>query len=282
MEKYPLLLSACQKDIIWGGVKLKQKYGKNSSAENIAESWELTIRPDGMNTILNGIYSGMKLCDYLGLKSDSEGNYDFPLLIKFIDAASDLSVQVHPQKTELWYIIEADDNAKLIMGCKENFCEENFRNSIKENKLGDLLNSIEVCAGEFYMIPSGLIHAIGAGILLAEIQQNSNVTYRVYDWGRGREIHTEAAIDTIKKLNVNGIFKNITECEYFNVVKYEISKTITLPPKTSFYHILCVGGEGFIENEVCNPGNSYFIPDSYGPLKITSDKKMTLIISYPK
>ncbi len=260
MKKYPMKLEPVLRDTIWGGNRLRE-YGIESDADRIAEAWMLTVRPDGMNTVLNGEYKGMKLCDVLKTPVNSDGEYDFPLLVKFIDARQDLSVQVHPAKTELWYIIEADEGAKLVYGLKDDFDEESFRRAIAEGRLDSLLHTVEVHAGEYYLLPSGQIHAICAGILIAEFQQNSNVTYRVWDYNRGREIHTEAAIETMKKLGVNGDFSGMCESDYFKVEKYEIKGSfVTDRNGAAFTGVLVIDGEGSICGEPFKKGDSFMIP----------------------
>ena len=213
MQVYPLKLKPAVKEIIWGGDKLKTAYGKEAPFDKLAESWELTVRPDGMNVIENGEYAGMTLGEYIEKAGNSviAAGYDadrFPLLIKFIDARDRLSIQVHPSddyalaneneygKTEVWYIVEADEGAELVFGLSRDYTKEAFDKAVAENTVETLLNRVKVHAGEVYFIPSGLVHAIGAGILICEIQQNSNVTYRVYDYGRlGKDVPPGWVID---------------------------------------------------------------------------------------
>jgi mannose-6-phosphate isomerase len=281
MKKYPLRLKPVLKDAIWGGDTLIMKYGKMSDINRLAESWELTLHAEGMSIIENGEYAGMTLAQYLGIERGGDGQYDFPLLVKFIDARNKLSVQVHPNKTELWYIAEAAEGAQLVYGLKNDFNETSFRAAVSEGKLKSLLRYIDIHAGEFYLLPSGLVHAIGDGILIAEFQQNSNITYRVYDYNRGREIHTEAAIDTIKRLNENGNYSGMTECEYFKVEKKFIQNE-AINIKDTFAHILCLDGSGIIGNEPVSKGISYFIPQDSGDINIKSKDGITVIITVPK
>jgi mannose-6-phosphate isomerase len=282
MNKYPLKLKSVFKDAIWGGDTLIMKYGKKCDINRLAESWELTLHAEGMSIIENGEYTGMTLAEYLGIECDSDGHYDFPLLIKYIDARKDLSVQVHPNKTELWYIVEAAEGAQLVYGLKNDFNETSFRAAINEGKLEELLYYIDIHAGEFYLLPSGLIHAIGGGILIAEFQQNSNITYRVYDYNRGRELHTESAIDTIKKLNENGNYSGMTECEYFKIEKKLIKGETVIEAANTFAHILCIDGSGIIGDEPAVKGSSYFIPQGCGDINIKSEDGITIIVTVPK
>ena len=199
------------KDNIWGGVKLKEKYGKQTDKDPVAESWELSFHKDGPTRLANGKTLQEEVtAKELGRNCD--GFPFFPMLVKLIDAKQDLSVQVHPSdayalehensfgKTEMWYIVEAEKGAGIYLGFKKDVTQEEYETAIKENTLTDLLNFFEVKAGDCYFIPSGTIHAIATGCLICEIQQNSNLTYRVYDYGRRdkngnlRELHVEKAL----------------------------------------------------------------------------------------
>lgn len=282
MNKYPLKLKPVSKNALWGGDTLIKQYGKTSDADTLAESWELTLHAEGMSVIENGEYAGMPLAEYLGIEKDKDGFYDFPLIVKFIDAKEKLSVQVHPNKTELWYIAEASEGARLIYGLKNDFNEEKFRNALNEGKAEELLRIIDVHAGEFYLLPTGLIHAIGGGILIAEFQQNSNITYRVYDYNRGREIHTEKAIETIRELKENGYYAGITECDYFKTEKRSVFPDCVIHTDRSFAHILFLEGTALVGNEKAVKGSSYFLPKGTGDVRITSDKPIDIIVTYPK
>ena len=317
MKKYPLLLRPVSKEILWGGSKLKTEYAKTAPFEKLAESWELTVRKDGMSVIANGEYAGMPLDQYLSLgKADVLGNncnkYDrFPLLIKFIDAADNLSVQVHPDdsyalpvenefgKTEMWYIMDAEPGAKLVYGLADGCTIEEFARAVEEGTIEDKLNYVEVHRGDVYFIPSGQVHAIGAGILIAEIQQNSNITYRVYDYNRRqsdgslRQLHTEKALDVIKirtdadieairlEKAVSGV-ETLCACEYFTSVKYETSKdnvAILHADENSFISILVLESkEGSLEmgDEVLplRRGDSYFIPAGNADVRISGNTEI--------
>ena len=187
MKLYPLKLKPAVKEIIWGGDKLKTDYNKSAPFEKLAESWELTVRPDGMNIIENGECAGMTLGDYLEpmLIGKNYNGDRFPLLIKFIDARDRLSIQVHPSdeyamknegeygKTEMWYIVEAEEGAELVFGLNnengEEYSKEIFDRAVENGSVESLLHRVKVHPGDVYFIPSGLVHAIGAGILICEI-----------------------------------------------------------------------------------------------------------------
>ena len=211
----PIKLTPAYKDYIWGGTKLKTMYNKHSALDIVAESWELSAHKDGESIVADGPYSGLTLTQYLNAIGNSAlgtnaKNFDyFPILIKLIDARSALSVQVHPDdsyalehegeygKTEMWYILDCEENASLYYGFKKDVTKEEYKNAIENNTLTDILNKIPVHKGDVFFIPAGTVHAIGAGILICEIQQNSNTTYRVYDYnrrdkkGNTRPLHVE-------------------------------------------------------------------------------------------
>ena len=289
------LIPVC-KDYLWGGSRLKESYGKNYPLDPCAESWELSFHPDG-RTLLSDGKTLQESVTETDLGTNTQNFPFFPVLIKFIDAKSNLSVQVHPSdsyalthensfgKTEMWYIVEADEGAGIYLGFDRDVTEEEFKNAIRDNTLTDLLRFYPVKAGECYFIPSGTIHAIGAGCLICEIQQNSNLTYRVYDYGRldkngnPRELHVEKALLVTSRTvcepktlsgNTLGISK------YFHVQKLEVSEeaTLTATPK-SFHSVTCVRGEGHINGETVRQGDTFFVPAGFGAYKLGGN--MTVI-----
>lgn len=315
-KKYPLLMTPVSKEIIWGGDRLKKEYGKTAPFDKIAESWELTVREGEMCVIANGELAGVKMSDYIssdpdGILGKSCAKYDrFPLLIKFIDAADRLSIQVHPDneyslanegelgKTEMWYIMAAEEGAKLVYGLKEGCTIEEFRDAVHAGRTEEMLNFVPVHAGEVYFIPSGQVHAIGAGILIAEIQQNSNITYRVYDYnrkgadGKPRQLHTEKALDVIKLRSedeINAIrFShpekeeggvNLASCEYFTVKKYSADGELVLSAgDDSFLSVLVLEADGCeIGGNPAKRGDSFFIPAGCGEVKVSG--KAEIIVS---
>ena len=272
------------KDYIWGGNKLKEKYGKKTDKTPCAESWELSFHKDG----LTRLFGGKTLAESVTEK-ELGGNvklfHFFPVLIKFIDAKENLSVQVHPSdeyalknensfgKTEMWYIVEAEQGAGIYLGFNRDVTKGEYETAIKEKRLTELLNFYEVKAGECYFIPSGTIHAIGKGCLICEIQQNSNLTYRVYDYGRKdkngneRELHIEKAlkVTNLKKFEPITFDGCLGKCEYFTVKKHVINGEMALfAGKTSFQCVTCVKGNGFIEDMEIKQGDSFFVPANYG------------------
>ena len=214
----PLLLEPAFKDYIWGGNRLKTDFGKDTDMTPLAESWELSCHPDGPAVIKNGKWAGRTLAEYLKahpqhLRAEADGNTEFPLLIKLIDAQRALSIQVHPNdeyarreensfgKTEMWYVVDAEPDAGIYYGFKKEISREQMEEAIKANTLTDELNWVNAKKGDVFFIPAGTVHAIGAGLLIAEVQQSSNLTYRVYDYGRlgadgkPRQLHIKKALD---------------------------------------------------------------------------------------
>ena len=305
MKLYPLKLNYIAKTALWGGSSLKEKYNKISDCEKLAETWELSVRKNEKSVIQNGIYEGRTLEDYIaecgsGVVGDGYGGERFPLLIKLIDACDSLSVQVHPDdefaktheddigKTEMWYILDADEGAELVYGLCDGVDEERFARAIDENDYSSVLRRVKVKAGETYFIPAGMVHAIGAGIRIAEIQQNCDLTYRVYDFdrvgadGKKRELHIEkakAAVKPISDETANGIrfeakdesdsSATLAHCRYFKTDLEKISgEREFCADARSFTSILCIDGEGSI---ICNgekypisSGDSYFLPAAMG------------------
>ncbi|WP_124979416.1 type I phosphomannose isomerase catalytic subunit [Nonlabens xiamenensis] len=224
MKKYPLKFEPIFQYRIWGGTKLKTDYDKEFQGDNIGESWEISAVPGNETKVSNGDYKGKTLNDLiadfgtelLGERIDQQYEGKFPLLIKFIDAKKPLSIQVHPSddlarqlhgsfgKNEMWYIMPSFDDASIIVGFNTDVDEADYQKLIQEKRLPEVLNEIPVKEGDVFYIPTGRVHAIGSGVVLAEIQQSSDVTYRIYDYdrkdartGQKRELHTELALKAI-------------------------------------------------------------------------------------
>ncbi len=287
------LKPAC-KDYIWGGTKLKTSYNKEFGGDRLAECWELSCHPDGPSVIANGEFKGRTLREYIGEKGKSVlGSNclifdDFPILIKFIDAKDNLSIQVHPNniyalenenqygKTEMWYVLEAGPGAFLYYGFKYGISKDEFRRRINEGTLTEVLNAVPVKKGDMFYIPAGTIHAIGKDIVIAEIQQSSNVTYRVYDYGRTdvngcpRELHIDKAVEVTrlsppeKEYDFGG---HLARCLYFTVDLIEAPRSEFCDDE-SFTSILVTEGSGRLEGPECvlelQKGDSIFIPADSG------------------
>ena len=285
MNPYPMKLEAVCKDIIWGGTQLGEQFHKPSG--KIAEAWELTVHPEGINRIENGACKGKLLSDYLGT------DQNFPIMIKLIDACDRLSIQVHPVKTEMWYIVDCKPDAKLVYGLKKKFDEAEFRAALENGTVEELLNFVPVHPGDVFFIPQGLVHAIGAGILIAEIQENSNVTYRVYDYGRlqngkPRELHVEQAMKTIKDFTDEqieaaryecgrGSTETIANCPLFRVDRRVVQGKTVLHAADPFTSVICLNGEGTIGGETIVKGDSFYLPNGCGD--VTVEGKLELILT---
>lgn len=285
------------KDNIWGGVKLREKYGKQTDKDPVAESWELSFHKDGPTRLVDG-RTLQEVASGADLGKNCEAFAFFPMLAKLIDAKQDLSVQVHPSdsyalkhedsfgKTEMWYIVEADEGAGIYLGFKRAVTKEEYEQAIADHTLTELLNFFEVKAGECYFIPSGTIHAIGAGCLICEIQQNSNLTYRVYDYGRKdkngkeRELHVEKALKvtcldgyTYSPLSITteqGELLGLSR--YFTTTSVCVSGNKTLvADKGSFKCLICVSGSGEIDGKAVSVGDSWFVPAGYGKVLLSGD-----------
>ena len=285
------------KDYIWGGEKLKQKYGKITDKTPCAESWELSFHKDGLTRLENGKTLAETVSE-TDLGTRVKDFPFFPVLIKFIDAEQNLSVQVHPSddyalenensfgKTEMWYVVEAEEGAGLYVGFNRDVTKTEFEEAIKENRLTELLNFFEVKAGDCYFIPAGTIHAIAKGCLICEIQQNSNLTYRVYDYGRKDKNGNERELHVDKALKVTSLEKYkpivfsgnvLSECKYFRVEKHSISGKITrFVDEKSFHCITCVGGRGALNGENVVRGDSFFVPANYGEYTLEGDMELVI------
>ena len=307
MNKYPLKLTYIAKPAIWGGNALSVGWGKTSKDDNIAETWELSVREKEMAKITNGEGAGITLAEYFeavgydAVSSDYKKGERFPLLVKLIDAADKLSVQVHPDddyagrvegdsgKTEMWYIVEASEGAEIIYGLADGVDSDGFRQAFEEGHLDTAMKKIKVKAGQTYFIPAGMVHAIGAGILIAEIQQNSDLTYRVYDYdrvgadGKKRELHTAKALDVVRPYTeeqVNAIRYScgvdetlLANNDFFKVKRLCVSDCEKLTSdKNSFISLLCLDGKGEIvfngEKYPISKGESYFCPAGMGEFQI--------------
>ncbi len=285
------------KDNIWGGVKLKEKYGKQTDKDPVAESWELSFHKDGPTRLENGA-TLQDTATEQDLGKNCKDFPFFPMLAKLIDAKQDLSVQVHPSdayalknensfgKTEMWYIVEAEKGAGIYLGFKRDVTKAEYETAIKNHTLTDLLNFFEVQAGECYFIPSGTIHAIGSGCLICEIQQNSNLTYRVYDYGRKdkngkeRELHVEKAlkVTALEKYEYDPLSIATAQGELLGLSRYFTTTAVCVSgeksifvDKNTFKCVTCVSGEGTIDGKKVTLGDSWFVPAGSGEVLLTGN-----------
>lgn len=312
MIDYPIKFRPILQDKIWGGSKLRDILNKDTKREQVGESWEISGVEGHISVVENGDEKGKSLKDLiseykgklLGERIYQEFGNDFPLLIKFIDAKTDLSVQLHPNdelakqrhnsfgKTEMWYIIQADKGSKLNIGFNKDLDKREYLEYLENGKITELLNFEEVKKGDSVFINTGKVHAIGGGVLLAEIQQTSDITYRIYDWdrvdaeGKGRDLHTALALDAIDFEKKNDYWLNyeelenesseIASCEYFTTnflpVKGEIEKDYS--SLDSFVIYMCVEGKSRISvgdnSEELKKGQSILIPAAAEKVKLTA------------
>lgn len=311
---YPLKLIPAVKDYLWGGTKLKTDFGIKSDLDKVAEAWTLSCHKDGPCVIANGSDKGKTLAQWLdengfkALGSKGEGLDSFPVLIKLIDAKDNLSVQVHPYdeyaqrveheqgKTEAWYVIDCEEGAELIYGFKKEISSKEFEESIKNDTLLEAVNSVPVKKGDLFFIEAGTLHAIGKGILLAEVQQNSNSTYRVYDYGRvgadgkPRELHIKKAVDVTsctppthpygaKPVTEKGEGYEVAElvnCDIFKSYSVRIGEGYTdKADKESFVSLLSLDGDfTFVCGDTqltLNKGESIFIPADMGKYTVKGE-----------
>ena len=304
---YPLKLTPFQKETVWGGEKLAKLFGKGSS-ESLGETWEMSVRNDENSYIKNGSCAGMTLKEYIKKHTDYSPEH-FPLLIKFIDAKDDLSIQVHPDdtfarsigekngKTEMWYVIDAEEDGEIVYGALPHLDGNDIKDSLMK---GDpsVLNRQKVSAGDVIFIPGGMIHAIGKGVLIAEIQQNSDTTFRLYDYerkdkdGNLRPLHTEQAAKAFKSFTEKEIrdlrFSKcaddrngelLASCDFFTVTIHEISKPTRFDfSDEPFISLLCIEGDGVVgwgrgEEEI-RAGDSFYIPQELGSFNISGRLKL--------
>lgn len=311
MNYSPVKLTPAIKDYIWGGRRLITDFNKKTELDKAAESWELSTHPDGPSIIATGEFSGLTLNEYI----DQNGKeclgkralaFDFfPILIKLIDAKDNLSIQVHPDdeyalrveheygKTEMWYVVDCDDDAYLYYGLNREVTREEFEERIKNNTLLEILNKVPVHKGDVFFIPSGTIHAICSGILICEVQQNSNTTYRVYDYdrrdanGNPRQLHIEKAIEVSNLFPAPPLKKAendvLASCKYFTVEKISCDGQKTIKTDSGcFRSIVVIDGSGTLEADGekldLNKGDSIFIPARDGEITLTG--RMECILSY--
>ncbi len=322
-ELYPLKFEPILKEKIWGGSSLADNYGKNpGNLKNIGESWELSAVSDNLSVISNGFLAGnnieeiieVYMGDITGESVFEEFGNEFPLLIKLIEARDDLSVQVHPGdelakkrhkaygKTEMWYILKSEKNAKIYTGFSNPVSRDSYINAVKNNTVGELLNIESADPGDTFFTPAGRIHAIGAGIVLAEIQQTSDITYRIYDWGRkdkngkSRELHTDLALDAIdfnetgkskiKKELLKNKPENLVSCKYFDTNIIQFNKHIARDYNIidSFVAYICTEGRFMIRwdsgSEKVSKGETVLLPAMISDVVLVPEPEATVLEIY--
>ncbi len=321
----PFLLKPACKDYLWGGERLEKEFGKNYGISPLAETWECSVHPDGVSIIDSGELKGMPLDEVirkypamLGAHPKATcGEGELPVLVKLIDAGQTASVQVHPDdeyarnnengqngKTEMWYVLDATEEARLVYGFHQDIDAEIVKKAVKENCIDKYLQKVPVKKDDVFYIEPGQVHAIGKGILLAEIQQNSNVTYRLYDYNRKdregnlRELHLDKALDVVKlqksesprqpmrvlQYSPGCATELLCRCKYFQVERMLVNVSevngvaLATAGKESFMVLLCTEGEGELESAgklKIKKGDCVFIPAECGLLKLKG--KMQLL-----
>ena len=303
-------LTPAFKDYLWGGTKLRDVYHKPCDFDKVAESWELSTHPAGESRLTGGEYDGLTLNQYIEklgkqvLGKNTARFENFPVLIKFIDAKDPLSIQVHPSdeyalrveheygKTEMWYVMDCEPGAFLYFGVNREVTREEFARRIADNTVLEVLNKVDVHPGDVFFIESGTIHAIGAGILICEIQQNSNCTYRVYDYdrrgadGKPRELHVEKALEVsdfqpsdtsshsrAPEAVAGGTVQRLGACKYFAVDRLQVEDEMELEVgEDSFVSLLVTQGRGVLEGPEntleFRPGDSLFLPAGAGKVRV--------------
>ncbi|MEM9077346.1 MAG: type I phosphomannose isomerase catalytic subunit [Bacteroidota bacterium] len=318
---YPLKFKPIFKERLWGGTKLKEVLEKPIESDITGESWELSGVSGDISKVAEGPLKGVSLTELIQKEEDKllgksvieRFGLDFPILIKFIDAKQDLSIQLHPNddlakkrhnsfgKTEMWYVMDADPGAKLIVGFNRTVEKEEYVKSLEENTLLDLMNYEEVKEGDTFFINTGKIHAIGAGVLLAEIQQTSDITYRVFDFNRKdkngnlRELHTELALDAmdyekkddfkVEYPDIDNTQNTMVNSPYFKTNYLNIDSTlkINLAERDSFTIYMCVAGQASIANSVgsttIKKGETVLVSASSDSVTVETNKATLLEVS---
>lgn len=303
----PMLLRPSGKDYLWGGNRLNSEFEKNIDLQPLAETWECSTHPDGPSYVCGGKYDGLTLREvladqpeYLGIRH--KGKQSLPILIKLIDAKQDLSVQVHPTdeyaqehengqlgKTEMWYVLDASRDAKLIYGLRRDCTKEELEQALEDGSMTHYLRRVSIHKNDLFYIPAGMIHAIGAGALVAEIQESSNLTYRLYDYnrvgkdGKKRELHIEKALDVADlkssaeprqplrtlKYRQGMASELLSRCKYFEVYRMLLNTERRQivhyqADAMAFRVLLCVNGCGIIDYEIGQmpfyKGDCIFVP----------------------
>jgi mannose-6-phosphate isomerase len=317
---YPLKFKPIFKEKIWGGQKLKQIFEKDfSPLPNCGESWELSGVEGNLSVVSNGFLAGNNLeelleiymCDLVGEKVYEKFGLHFPILVKIIDSQEWLSVQVHPDdklamkrhkqngKSEMWYVLQADKNAQLISGFKKELNEKEYLEYFNNGKLTEILNYENISEGDVIDIPAGRVHALGPGVCLAEIQQTSDITYRIYDWdrvddkGNSRELHVEQALAAIdfkyhddyrkSSTHIKNISTNLVQSPFFTANIIEIDKPLPRDYYSldSFVIYFCIDGKFSIEynggKETVRKGETVLIPSELNELSLIPDKAAKLL-----
>ena len=302
MHREPFVkLSPVFKDYLWGGQKLKALYG--TQEERVAEAWLVSVHPDGPSIVAEGRYAGMPFPGYL---SAEESRDAFPFLIKLIDSAQKLSVQVHPDddyarvhendhgKNEMWIILEAEKDAYLYIGFNRDISKDELKARIADGTVEEVLHRVPTQAGDIYYIPAGTVHAIGEGNLILEVQQSSNATYRLYDYNRRdaqgnlRPLHLQKALDVLDSHQTDPSGqphqRQSMQCPYFSVERLTLSGSAELPmAEDSIAAVVCVGGKGALKRQgqetALKRGDSLYLPEGTAPAEVSGETQIIVVRS---
>ena len=321
---YPLKFNPILKSMVWGGEKMRQYKAIDTDQKNIGESWELSGVPGNESVISNGKFAGRTITELikeygpelLGRHVYETYGENFPLLIKFIDARDDLSIQVHPDdamaqsvhgqpfgKTEMWYVVSADKDAHLMSGLSAEITPEEYVSRVENNTITDVLSDYKVQSGDVFFLPAGRIHSIGKGCFIAEIQQTSDLTYRIYDFGRlgldgkPRELHTELAKDAID-YSVSEDYRtaytaaqneetHLVECEYFKTNLLDLTEPLSVDVKSkdSFMIVICIEGQGELKDSEGNvvalkQGETVLVPAVTDQMTFLPQARLKVLLSW--
>ena len=321
---YPLKFEPLLKSVVWGGEKIVPYKGIESDAKNVGESWELSAVKGNESVVANGEFAGRNIVelikeyksDLLGEKVYAESGDTFPILVKFIDARDDLSIQVHPDdelaavrhngskgKTEMWYVVKADEGAHLMSGMSQKITPEEYVSRIEDNTITEVLCDYNVKEGDVFFLPAGRVHSIGRGCFIAEIQQTSDITYRIYDFGRlgldgkPRELHVEqskdavdySVLDDYKTSYTPELNKSVSlvECNYFKTHLLELTEAAEVPVKSndSFMIVICLEGEGSLTDSNgyrldLKQGETVLVPACLESCTLSPANKMKIMTCY--
>ena len=292
---------------IWGGTRLREDFHYPVEGNDLGECWGISAHPNGDGTLKDCEFRGMKLSELWEKHPEIFGNVDsdrFPLLVKIIDAKDDLSIQVHPNddyakvhengslgKTECWYILDCKENATIIIGHNAKTKEE-LTEMIHEGRWSDFIREIPIKKGDFLQIDPGTVHAIKGGTLILETQQNSDITYRVYDYdrlsnGKPRELHIDKSIDviTVPAKSVSDSVKSAADlpvntlnelyaCKYYHIYKLEVSGKMTFEQKTQFMNMTVTEGDGIINGQLVKKGDHFILPNGFGTVELQGEMQI--------
>lgn len=305
-----LFLKPVFKQMLWGGSRMEREYGYQLPGENTGECWAISAHPNGDTTVLGGAYDGWSLSRLFSEHRELFGNAKeevFPLLVKIIDAKDDLSIQVHPDdayaakwengalgKTECWYILDCEEGASIVIGHNAKDKQE-LRSMVSENRYEELIRIRPIKKGDFFQIEPGTVHAIKAGTLILEIQQSSDITYRLYDYGRlqdgkPRQLHTDRSLEVItcphreqesrrqQTAKEDAVIEQLVSCRYYTVEKIQLDGCVSISTKGTYRLMSVIEGEGTIEGRRITKGDHFILPSDDGIY--TMKGKLTLISSF--